>query len=229
VRHDATVRLGARFRNRTAFDFTRVSRHSWTRRGRRPRIEIVNASTRATRPRAKLGCAYVAFPLLLIAFGLAAVSAGRQLAPESNAAAQLFRSDPSCVDDLTARVPAGACKTVAATVLLAEMHTSGSGKTPARTPFVHLRYADGTFHDAELDGGAGEVFVYSVPSGALARAQIFRGDLVRVTSGNSTAETVSAPDVNAETVGELPWVGAAAIVSALLIFVARIYVVRRAG
>jgi hypothetical protein len=175
-----------------------------------------------------LGCAYIVVPIVLVLFGLASLSAGRQLAPESNAAAQVFRTDPSCAPDLTVRVPPGACKTVAATVLLAEMRLSGNGKTPVRTPLVHLRYADGTFHDAELDGGSGEVFVYSVRSGALARAQLFRGDLARVTSGTSTAETVSAPDVNAQTVGELPWVGAAAIVGALLLFGARLYVVRRA-
>jgi len=95
------------------------------------------------------------------------------------------------------------------------------------TPMVLLRYADGTFHEAELDGGAGEIFVYDVASGTPARAQLFRGELVRITAGNDVAETVSAPDVNAETVGEMPWVGSVAIVAGLLIFGARIYVTSR--
>ncbi len=185
--------------------------------------------TPAIRPQPGFGCGYVVFPILLVLFGLAAVYAGRQLAPESNAAAAVFRADPSCAPDLTVRPPPGACKTVAATVLLAEMKVTGISKTPVRTPLVHLQFADGTFHDAELDSGSGDVFVYSVPSGALARAQLFRGDIVRVTSGTSTAETVSAPDVNAETVGELPWVGAVAIAAALLVFGARLYVLRRAA
>jgi hypothetical protein len=188
----------------------------------------VSVPTPPKRPKKGFGCAYVAFPIVLVVLGVMFVSAGRALAPDANAAAQVFRSDPSCAADVTARAPQGACKTVAATVLLAEMRLSGNGKTPVRTPLVHLRYADGTFHDAELDDGGGDIFVYSVPSGALARAQLFRGDLVRVTSGSDSAETVDAPDVNAETAGEMPWVGATAIVVALLIFIARLYVVRHA-
>jgi hypothetical protein len=190
----------------------------------------VSVPTPAIRPKQKFGCGFIVFPIILIVLGIAMVSAGRQLAPDSNAAAEVFRTDPSCTADLTARVPPGACRTVAATVLLAEMRTSyEGGKTPIRTPMVHLRFADGSFHDAELDGSAGDVFVYSVRPGALARAQLFRGDLVRVTSGNDSAETVSAPSVDAETVNEMPWVGAAAIVIALLIFFLRVYVVRRAA
>ncbi len=180
-------------------------------------------------PKKTFGCAFIAFPIGLVLFGLAMVSAGRQFAPASNAAAVVFRSDPSCTPDLTARVPAGACTTVAATVLLAEMRLGVGGKTPARTPLVHLRFADGSFHDAELDGGAGDVFVYSVAPGALARAQLFHGELVRVTSGNSSAETISAPDVDAQNVNEMPWVGAGAIGAALLIVFLRLYVVRRAA
>lgn len=190
----------------------------------------MSVPTPAVRPKKKFGCAYVFFPIVFVVFGLTFLWAGRQLAPQSNAAAQVFRSDPSCTADLTARVPQGACTTVAATVLLAEMRTRYTGgKTPVRTPLVHLRYADGTFHDAELDGGGGEVFVYSVRSGALARAQLFRGDLVRVVSGSSSAETVSAPDVDADTVNSMPWAGAVAIVLALLIFFARVYYLRRAA
>jgi hypothetical protein len=190
----------------------------------------VSAPAPPVRPKAKFGCSYIFFPIVFIVFGLTFLWAGRQLAPESNAAAQVFRSDPSCTADLTAVVPPGACTTVAATVLLAEMRTRyEGGKTPIRTPLVHLRYADGSFHDAELDGGAGEVFVDSVPSGALARAQLFHGDLVRVVSGNDSAETVSAPDVDADTVNSMPWAGAVAIAVALLIFFARVFYLRRAA
>lgn len=189
----------------------------------------MSVPTPAIRPKQKFGCGFIVFPLILVVFGIAMVYAGLQLAPDSNAAAQVFRTDPSCTADLTARVPQGACKTVAATVLLAEMRTTyEGGKMPIRTPMVHLQYADGSFHDAELDPGS-DTFVYSVRPGALARAQLFRGDLVRVTSGNDSAETISAPNVDAKDVNEMPWVGAAAIVIALLIFFLRVYVVRRAA
>jgi hypothetical protein len=71
------------------------------------------------------------------------------------------------------------------------------------------------------------VFVYGVAPGTRARVQIFQGNIVRVTAGNDKAETVAAPDVDAANVGQLPWVGAGAIVAAILIFGARVYVTRR--
>jgi hypothetical protein len=190
----------------------------------------VNVPTPPNQPKRKFGCSYIVFPILLAALGLTFFWASRQLAPDSNAAAQVFRSDPSCVADLTARVPPGACKTVAATVLLAEVREDfAGGKTPVRTPLVHLQYADGSFHDAELDSGTADVFVYTVAPGALARAQLFRGKLVRVTSGNSSAETVDAPDVDADNVNSMPWAGGVAIALALLIFAARVLYLRRAA
>jgi hypothetical protein len=178
-------------------------------------------------PKKPFGAGYVLFPALLVIFGVVALWAGRQLAPQTTADAAVFRSDPSCAREAPAGGPRGACQTVVATVVGAEMRESGSGKTRVHTPMVLLRYADGTFHEAELDGGAGEIFVYDVASGTPARAQLFRGELVRVTAGNDVAETVSAPDVNAATVGEMPWVGSVAIVAGLLIFGARIYVTSR--
>ena len=83
--------------------------------------------------------------------------------------------------------------------------------------------------DVELDGSSGGTFVYGVASGARARVQYFRGNVVRVTSGTSAAESVDAPDVDADTVGQLPWVGIVAILVAVLMVFARIVVVRRSG
>jgi hypothetical protein len=187
----------------------------------------MNASSTPLRPKKPFGCGFVVFPIVLIGLGLAFVSAGRQLAPQSNADAAAFRSDPSCAPDLTVRAPRGACTTIDATVVGADVRQSGTGKTPVRTPFAVLRFADGTFHEVELDAGTGEVFVYSVASGARARVQLFRGNVVRITAGTDNAETVAAPDVDAANVGQMPWVGAVAIVAAILIFGARVYVTRR--
>jgi hypothetical protein len=181
----------------------------------------------AVRLKKPFGCGYIVFPLILVTFGLSAVTAARQLAPQTTSDAAVFRSDPSCAPDASADTPSGACSNVPATITVAEMRDSGNGKTRVHSPMVYLRYADGTFHEAELDGSSGDVFVYSVAPGASARAQLFRGELVRVTAGKDSAETVSAPDVNAKTVGEMPWVGATAIVLALLILGLRIYVMRR--
>jgi hypothetical protein len=174
------------------------------------------------------GCTFIAIPLLLVALGMMFVTAGRQLRPRDEAAAAVFRTDPSCTADLRASVTPGACATVDATVLSAEMRVSGMGKTRVHTPLVSVRFEDGTIHDGELDGGARNVFVYTVRSGARARAQTFRGTLVRVTAGDDSAETVSAPDVAAETTRELPWVGAVAMIAAVLIVIARMLVLRRA-
>jgi hypothetical protein len=107
------------------------------------------------------------------------------------------------------------------------METTGTGKTRVHTPKVYLRYADGSFHGAELDGSGASTFVYVVKSGARARAQSFRGTLVRVTSGTDMAETVDAPDVNVETAREMPEVGTIAILFAAFLVVARIVYLRR--
>lgn len=175
----------------------------------------------------RFGCTFVAVPVVLIGLGVMLFSAGRQLAPGDEAAARVFRTDPSCSANLTAAAAPGACTVVDAIVLSAEMRVTGFGRTRVHTPMVSVRFADGTIHEAELDGSAGDVFVYGVLSGARARAQSFRGTLVRVASGDSAAETVSAPDVGAETDREMPWGGVASILAALLIVIARFRFVRR--
>jgi hypothetical protein len=79
---------------------------------------------------------------------------------------------------------------------------------------VSVRYADGTIHQDDLDGGAGLSFALSVHSGAAAHVQLYRGTFVRVTAEGSSAETESAPDVSATSDAEMPWVGAVLIVIA---------------
>lgn len=149
------------------------------------------------------------------------VASGLQLAPRDRAAAQAFRTDRSCAVPLSGNPPPGDCTVVAAKVLVAEMRTGGSGRTRSRAPYVYLRLADGSFQTDDLDGSDGRDFVESVNSGAPARAQLFRGKLVRVASGNSSAETISAPDVSAATDSQMPWVGGGLIViAALFVFAA---------
>lgn len=170
------------------------------------------------------------FIALFVACGVAMIVAGRELAPSDSVAAQTFRADPSCGSNLAAVTKRGACSVVTATVLVAEMRQHGfGGRTRPQTAFVALRFADGTFHDGQLVGSAGDVFVESVQSGAPARAQLFGTTLVRVASSGITAETADAPDYSADTDSEMPWVGVVLILVALLIFAARLRTVRRAG
>jgi hypothetical protein len=168
---------------------------------------------------------------MLIALGIMFVASGRELAPRDREEAQAFRTDPSCTASLSATVvPPGQCDVSDVAVLATEMRTAGGfSRTRSRTPYVFVRLADGRSYDEELDGFAGRDFVASVPSGSRARAQRFRGRLVRVASGKSSAETISAPDVNAASDAEMPWVGAGLIVIAVLIVLARARAVRRAG
>jgi hypothetical protein len=191
---------------------------------------VKNAPGGGSRPKKTFGCTFVLLPLVLILVGIAFLSAGKQLAPDANSAAQVFRSDPSCTANLNVTPPAGACTVVDATVLSAEMRVIGyGGKTRPETPYAYVRDANGRMSDVELDGSSGGTFVYGVASGARARVQYFRGNVVRVTSGTSAAESVDAPDVDADTVGQLPWVGIVAILVAVLMVFARIVVVRRSG
>ena len=191
---------------------------------------VKNAAGGGGRPKQTFGCTFVLLPLVLIIAGIAFLSAGKQLAPDANSAAQVFRSDPSCTANLDATAPLGACTVVDATVLSAEMRVSGyGGKTRTKKPYAYVRDANGRMSDVELDDSSGGTFVYSVASGARARVQYFRGNVVRVTSGTSAAESVDAPDIDAETVSQLPWVGIVAILVAVLMVLARIVVVRRSG
>ena len=163
------------------------------------------------------GCACFVFAVGLLALGIAFIVFGRQLAPADTVAAQAFRTDPSCTAPLSAVVPPGNCTVVAATVLVAVMRVGNAmGRTRSRTPYVYLHFADGSTLSDDLEGSDGRDFVQSVHSGAPARAQLFRGKLVRVASGRSTAETISAPDVSAATDAEMPWVGAVLIAVASL-------------
>jgi hypothetical protein len=162
------------------------------------------------------GCACLVFAIGFFALGVGFVISGNQLAPRDGAAANAFRTDPSCTAALTAAAPPGDCTVVTATVLVAEMRMGPWGRPPSRTPYAYLRFADGSMHSDDLDGSDGRDFVESVRSGAPARAQLFRGKLVRVASGSSSAETVSAPDVSATADSEMPWVGTVLIAIAAL-------------
>ena len=108
---------------------------------------------------------------------------------------------------------------VPATILAAEMRESGFGRTRVKTPMVALKLADGRIVEDELDGSAGRVFAEGVSSGASGRAQFYRGKLVRVTSGDSTAETLAAPDVAATTDVQMIWSGAVMTLAGALVAV----------
>lgn len=163
----------------------------------------------------------IVLALLFLAVGMMFISSGIQLAPRDRAAADTFRTDRSCVASLDADAPPGACRVVAAQVLVAAMRTGGFSRTRSKTPYVSVRFSDGTTQTADLDGSAGRDFVETVDSGAPARAQLFRGTLVRVVSGKSSAETDAAPDISATADSEMPWVGAVLIaVAAIFAFFA---------
>ncbi|HWT06864.1 MAG TPA: hypothetical protein VN224_13965 [Xanthomonadales bacterium] len=162
------------------------------------------------------GCAMVVVALGLLALGMMFIVSGLQLAPRDRAAAAVFRTDPSCTAPLSADPPPGECTVVVAQVLVAAMRTGSAGRPPSKTPYVYLRLADGTFQTGDLIGSDGRNFVETVNSGAPARAQRFRGKLARVASGNSSAETDSAPDVSAAADSQMPWAGGALIVIAAL-------------
>lgn len=169
--------------------------------------------------------------MIVVAFGLLAIGAmfiasGRQLAPRDRAAAYVFRTDPSCTAPLSADVRPGACMAVSAQVLVAEMRMSGFSRTRGKTPYVYLRFADGTFGNGDLDGSDGRNFVESVKSGAPVRAQLFRGTLVRVASGNASAETDAAPDISAAADSQMPWVGGGVIAVAALFAFASVRALR---
>jgi hypothetical protein len=164
---------------------------------------------------ARIGCSYVIVAVGLTALGIAFAMAGIQLAPQDSVAANEFRTDPSCTAAFSGGVRPGACSVVNAMVLVtAERRGGGFTRTPSETPYVSVRYADGTIHQDDLDGGAGTVFALGVHSGAPARVQLYRGTFVRIIAEDTSAETISAPDVNATDDSEMPWVGAVLIVIA---------------
>lgn len=164
---------------------------------------------------ARIGCSYVIVAVGLTALGIGFAMAGIQLAPQDSIAAKEFHTDPSCTAAFSGGVRPGACSVVNAMVLVAAVRTDpGFTRTPSRTPYVSVRYADGTIHRDDLDGGAGMTFALSVHSGAAARVQLYRGTFVRVIAEGSSAETISAPDVSATDDSEMPWVGAVLIVIA---------------
>jgi hypothetical protein len=147
--------------------------------------------------------------------------AGKSSGPHDAAEAKAFRADPSCSAAAIAAEPPGACTWKPMTVLSAEMRESGFSRTRTHTPIVAMRFADGTFDEEEVDGSAGNVFVESVRSGAPGRAQVYRGSVVRIVSGEDSAETVNAPDVAASSDTEMVWAGVVmAAIAALVLYVA---------
>src|ERR1700722_2330994 len=122
---------------------------------------MVKNAPGAPRPKTTFGCTFVLVPLVLILAGIAFLSAGKQLAPDANSAAQVFRNDPSCAANLNVTPPPGACTVLDATVFSAEMRTIGfGGKTRPETPYAYVRDSNGKMSDVELDQSSGEVFVY---------------------------------------------------------------------
>ena len=178
----------------------------------------------------RIGCSYLIMTLGFVVLGILFIVSGFQLRPQDDEAAQVFRTDPSCTATLSAVVRPGACTIVNATILVAaERRGGGMSRTPSYTPYVYVRLADGTTQHDDLDGGAGSVFVDFVHSGAPARAQLFRGTLVRVVSGDNSSETISAPDVSLTDDSEMPWVGGGLIVIGALFFYAGLRAGRRAA
>ncbi len=155
--------------------------------------------------------------------------AGKSSGPHDAAEARAFRADPSCNAAAIAAEPPGACTSKPIVVLSAEMRESGFSRTRTHTPIVAMRFADGTFDEEEVDGSAGNVFVESVRSGAPGRAQLYRGSVVRIVSGEDSAETVTAPDVAAASDTEMVWAGAVMAALAALVLYAGFRAPRPSG
>lgn len=160
--------------------------------------------------------AYFVFALILFAVGAGFIWAGRTSTPDDDATAKVFASDPSCAASLSRALPAGQCRTFDAIVLGTELRYHGIGKTRGHDDYVSMRFSDGTFHDSDLIGNDADYFMSAVPSGAPARVQQFRGEIVRIIAAGLTVETMSAPDVTAQADSEEPWAGAALIAVALI-------------
>ncbi len=169
------------------------------------------------------------FAIGLLALGIGFIVSGRQLAPNETADAKVFRTDPSCTAPLTSAVAAkGDCTVVTAAFVVPGVRRGGGmSRTPSETPYVYVRFADGTSQTDDLEGSDGRWFASSVRPGSPARVQLFRGKLVRVASGNSVAETISAPDVSATTVSQMPWVGGVLIAIAALFALGGVRSMRR--
>jgi hypothetical protein len=179
----------------------------------------MNGFQRAAASKESTCFSYLVFALIFAATGIGFIVSGRALSPPDNADAQVFASDPSCAATLSTTAHPGNCTVSAATVLGAAVRYHGFARTRAKDYHVTVRLADGTIDDAQLDSSGGDLFVYSVQSGEPARAQFFHGTLVRVVAGDSSAETVDAPDVSAQADSEMPWVGAALVaLAALFVF-----------
>jgi hypothetical protein len=159
------------------------------------------------------GCACFVFALGFLAFGITSIVFGRQQSPDANADATIFRTDPSCAVLTSAVASKGACTVVDATVIVAGKRDNHHfTRVPSYTPYVFLRFADGTTRTEDLDGRDGDWFGDTVRPGAPARVLFFRGTLVRVVSGKTSAETISAPDTTATAVSQMPWLGVVLIV-----------------
>jgi hypothetical protein len=159
--------------------------------------------------------AYFVFALILFAVGAAFVWVGATPAPDDDAAADVFASDPSCAASLRRDVPAGACRTLDATVDgTAKRYHHNFVRVQTHDDYVFLRFSDGTAHEGELDDG--DVFVDAVKSGDPARVQQFHGLIVRVMAREVTVETTSAPDATARAKAQEPWAGGILIAAALL-------------
>jgi hypothetical protein len=169
----------------------------------------------------------IVLALLFLAVGMMFIASGIQLAPPDRAAAETFRTERSCVTPLRADAPPGACNVVAAQVVFAAMRTGSFARTRSKTPYVYLRFADGTTQTVDLVGSDGRDFVETVHAGAPARAQLFHGTLVRVASGNSAAETDAAPDISATADSQMPWAGAVLIAVAAAFAFAAVRSARR--
>lgn len=166
-----------------------------------------------------MGCALlIAVPLIL--FGALFFWAGRATVPRDDIDARRFLTDPSCAAAAAGAEMRGACTWEPVTVLSARMRVRGFGRTRTGEPHVAVRRADGTIVDGVLNGSAGRVFVEFVRSGAPARAEFYRGTLVRVVSGSDAAETEDAPDATATSDLEMLWAGAIMLLAGALIAVA---------
>ncbi len=153
---------------------------------------------------------------LAVVFGIMLAVVSLRQAPGDDAAAHVFRTDPSCGPNLSAPPLRGACRVVPMVVEEVSVYDVGSVRTRSREYVVRLRFASGRRVSGHLSRADGQAFVENVHPGTAGRAQFFRSTLVRVAAAGSSAETVSAPNLRASGDAVQRWVAAAMIAFGLV-------------
>ncbi len=138
--------------------------------------------------------------------------------PHLVAAVQQYQTDPSCTPgSMSDRpVPAGPC--LVERVALTHAYRTSRGRSGVHY-YVTLAFADGTTRRVELaydyDGARLFAGVVATP-GTAARAQIFNGKVIMMTSDRGNATTIDLPQSRARAMEEAGGIGVGLLMCAVL-------------